>query len=78
MKNFAINLVWFTTIYVIIFTALCQTKLFLFLPVIMSMYLFGVGLVLFMVITVLHDEEYKTSKKFKDWYSDFPKKKFSK
>jgi len=78
MKNSAIKLVWFTTIYAVIFTALCQTKLFLLFPVIMPMYLFGVGLVLFMFITVLQDKEYKTSKKFKDWYSDFPKKSFSK
>ncbi|HSD08189.1 hypothetical protein [Flavobacterium sp.] len=78
MKNFAIKLVWITTIYVIVFTALCQTELFLFLPVIMSMYFIGVSLVLLMVYTVLRDEAYKTSKKFKDWYGDYPKESFSK
>lgn len=77
MKNFAIKLVWFTTFYIILFTALCQTELFLFLPFIMSMYLFGVGLILFMVFTVLQDKEYRTSKKFKDWYSDYSKESFS-
>lgn len=77
MKNFVIKLVWFTTIYVIVFTAICLTDLFLFLPVVMSMYLFGLALMLFMVITALHDEEYKTTKKFKDWYGDHPNKNLS-
>ncbi len=69
MKNFAIKLTWFTTIYVMVFAILCQTELLL--SIIMSMYLFGVCLILFLVYTVLHDD-YKTSKTFKDWYEDFP------
>nr|WP_315196206.1 hypothetical protein [uncultured Flavobacterium sp.] len=77
MKNFVIKLVWFTTIYVIVFTAICQTDLFLFLPVVMSMYLFGLGLALFIAFTAFYEEEHKTSKKFKDWYNDHPKKDFS-
>jgi hypothetical protein len=28
----------------------------------------------FLIFTVLHDEEYKTNKKFKDWYRDNPRK----
>ncbi|TRX03948.1 hypothetical protein [Flavobacterium gawalongense] len=69
MKNFAIKLVWFTTIYVFVFAGLCQTNIFL--PVIMSLYCIGVVLILFMVYTVLHDD-YKTSRTFKDWYGDHP------
>ena len=71
MKNFAIKLTWFTTIYLVVFTVLSQK--ILFFPLIMGMYLFGVGLFLFLVYTVLHDEEYKTDKKFKDWYQDHPR-----
>jgi uncharacterized membrane protein YfcA len=72
MKNFAIKLTWLTTIYVVVFAVLCQTKLFF--PVLMGMSLFGVCLILLLVYTVLHDEQYKTTKKFKDWYEDHSKK----
>jgi hypothetical protein len=71
MKNFAIKLVWFTTIYVFVFAGLCQTNIIL--PVLMGLYCMGVPLILFMVYTVLHDD-YKTSKTFKDWYEDYPNK----
>jgi hypothetical protein len=63
MKNFAIKLVWFTTIYIIVFSAIYLTKLFLFLPFITSMYLFGLGIVLVMVFNALYEEEHKTTKK---------------
>ncbi|MBP6181091.1 hypothetical protein [Flavobacterium sp.] len=69
MKNLAIKLVWFTTIYVFVFAGLCQTDVVL--PIIMSMYGIGIILILFMVYTVLHDD-YKTTKTFKDWYGDHP------
>jgi hypothetical protein len=69
MKNFAIKLVWFTTIYVFVFAGLCQTNIIL--PVIMGLYCMGIPLILFLVYTVLSDD-YKTTKKFKDWYEDFP------
>ena len=72
MKNFAIKLSWLTTIYLVVFVALCQTKLFF--PVLMGLYLIGVCLLVFLIFTVLHDEEYKTNKKFKDWYQDNSKK----
>ncbi|HEU4791737.1 MAG TPA: hypothetical protein VFS71_18780 [Flavobacterium sp.] len=72
MKNFAIKLTWLTTIYLVVFVALCQTKLFF--PVLMGLYLIGVSLLIFLIFTVLHDEEYKTNKKFKDWYRDNSKK----
>lgn len=69
MKNFAIKLVWFTTIYVFVLAGLCQTNISL--PVIMTFYCIGMPLILFMVYTVLHDD-YKTLKTFKDWYEDHP------
>jgi hypothetical protein len=72
MKNFAIKLTWLTTIYLVIFAALCQTKLFF--PVLMGLYFIGVSLLLLLIFTVLHDEGYKTNKKFKDWYQDHSKK----
>lgn len=63
MKNFPVKLVWFSTIYVMVFTAIYQANLFLFLPVIMSMYLLGLGAALFMVFIAFYEEEHKTSKK---------------
>ncbi|PJJ09277.1 hypothetical protein CLU83_2620 [Flavobacterium sp. 1] len=63
MKNFPVKLVWFSTIYVMVFTAIYQANLFLFLPVIMSMYLLGLGAALFMVFTAFYEEEHKTPKK---------------
>ena len=72
MKNFAIKLTWLTTIYLIVFVALCQTELFF--PVLLWLYFVGVSLMLYMIYTVLHDEGYKTNKKFKDWYQDKSKR----
>ena len=74
MKNFAIKLTWLTTLYLVVFITLCQAKLFF--PLVVGLYLFGVCLMLFMIYAVLHDEEYKTNKKFKDWYRDNPKNNF--
>ena len=67
MKNFAIKLVWFTTIYVFVIAGLCQTSVAL--PVIMTLYCVGIPLILLMVYAVLTDD-YKTAKTFKDWYGD--------
>lgn len=69
MKNFAIKLVWFTTIYVFVFAGLCQTNTSL--PVLMSLYIIGILLIPFMVYKVLRDH-YTTLKTFKDWYEDRP------
>ena len=69
MKNFAIKLVWFTTIYVFVFAGICQTNVAL--PVIMTLYCVGIPLILLMVYTVLTDD-YTTTKTFKDWYGDHP------
>jgi len=72
MKNFGINLMWFTTIYVVVFAILCQTELFL--PAIIGMAFLGICLMLLLIFTVLHDEGYKTNKKFKDWCQDNSKR----
>jgi len=69
MKNFAIKLVWITTIYVFVFAILCQTMVSL--PIMFGLYILGIVLILLMVYTVLTDK-YKTSKTFKDWYEDHP------
>ena len=69
MKNFAIQLVWFTTLYVFIFAGLCQFNIPL--VVLISLLIFGHLLILFMVYTVLKDK-YTTTKTFKDWYEDHP------
>ena len=69
MKNFAIKLLWFTTVFVFIFVVLCQTNIAL--PILLSLVSFGELLILFMVYTVLTDK-YTTTKTFKDWYGDHP------
>jgi hypothetical protein len=69
MKNLAIKLVWFTTVFVFIFVALCQTNIAL--PILLSSVIFGEILILFMVYTVLTDK-YTTTKTFKNWYADHP------
>lgn len=74
MKNFIIKLAWFTTIYALVFTVICQTKIFQSIPIIMSIYLLGLGLSLFIVIISLYEQEHKTSKKIENYYDDDPKK----
>ena len=73
MKNFAIKLVWLTTLYLVVFTVLCQYNT----PyaVLFSMLVVGQLLLLFMVYKVLTDN-YTTDKTFKDWYEDRPVKRF--
>ncbi len=71
MKNFAIKLVWFTSVYVFVFAGLCQTSISL--SILMTLHTLGFPLILFMVYTVLHDD-YTTTKTFKDWYEDHPMK----
>jgi hypothetical protein len=72
MKNYAIRLVWFTTAYLVVFTVL--SALSLAFPLLWGMLLVGQLLVLHMVYKVLTDD-FKTDKKFRDWYGDMPKKK---
>lgn len=43
MKNFAIKLVWFATIYVFVFAGLCQTNVPI--PVLMALYCIGIPLI---------------------------------
>lgn len=69
MKNFAIKLVWFTTIFVFVFAGLCQTNAPL--PVLMSLFIIGIFSIPFMVYKVLRDN-YTTLKTFTDWYEDHP------
>lgn len=69
MKNFAIKLVCFTTVYVFVFAALNQTNINL--RIIMSMHSIGIILIPYMAYIVLRDK-YTTTKTFKDWYEDHP------
>lgn len=71
MKNYAIKFVWFTTAYLVVFTALSAVGIAY--PLMWGMLLVGQFLVVYMVCKVLTDD-YKTDKKFRDWYSDVPKK----
>lgn len=71
MKNFAIKLVWFTTVYVFVFAILNQTNTDL--RIIMGLHTIGVFLIPYMVYTILTDN-YTTTKTFKDWYEDHPMK----
>lgn len=72
MKNYAIKLVWFTTAYLVVFTALSAVGIAYSLM--WGMLLLGQFLVLYMVYKVLTDD-YRTDKKFRDWYGDIPKKR---
>ena len=69
MKNYAMKLVGFTTVYVFVFAGLNQTNVDL--RIIMSLHLIGVILIPYMTYCVLTDK-YKTNKTFKDWYEDHP------
>ena len=75
MKNFPIKLVWFTTVYLVVFTALSAVGIAY--PLLWGMLLVGQLMVVYMVYKVLTDD-YKTDKKFRDWYSDMPKEKLNK
>ncbi|TDE06225.1 hypothetical protein [Flavobacterium hiemivividum] len=67
MKNFAILLVWITTVFVFVFAGLSHTNIAFTISI--SLLIFGVLLILFMVYAVLTDK-YTTTKTFKDWYED--------
>ncbi len=67
MKNYAITLVWATTLFVFAFALLCQTDVSYNL--LMGLLLFGFLLIPYMVYTVLTDD-YTTTKTFQDWYED--------
>ncbi|WP_136668457.1 hypothetical protein [Flavobacterium sp. H122] len=68
MKNFAIKLVWATTLYVFAFAVLCQTQVSY--KLLIALLFFGYLLIPFMVYIVLSDK-YKSSKTFQDWYEDY-------
>ena len=67
MKNFSIKLVWFTTLFFIVFVGLCQTNINP--STLLIIFIVGQILVLFMVYKVLKDQ-YSSTKTFKDWYED--------
>ncbi|MEZ7506663.1 hypothetical protein [Flavobacterium sp. Arc2] len=69
MKNFAIKIVWLTTLYVFIFAALCLLNIPI--QVLTILLIIGYFLILFMVYKVLTDK-YSATKTFKDWYEDQP------
>jgi hypothetical protein len=69
MKNFAIKLVWFTTLYVFIFAGSCV--LTMLIQVLTIFLLIGYFLILLMGYKVLTDK-YTTTKTFKDWYENHP------
>lgn len=71
MKNFAMKLVVFTTIFLLAFTILSQTDVSL--KIMYALFIIGNLLVIGMVYAVLTDN-YKTTLTFKDWYQDNPKK----
>lgn len=72
MKNNAIKLVWLTTAYLAFFILMSSLRIdFAWL---WSMLFLGQLLVVYLVYKVL-TENYHSSKKFKDWYADIPKKK---
>ncbi len=70
MKNLAMFIVVFTTIFLVVFTLFSQLEVSL--RIMNALFLAGNALVLLMVYTVLRDK-YTTSKTFKDWYEDRPK-----
>jgi len=72
MKNFAIKLVWATTAYLVVFTAL--SSIGIAFPILWGLLLAGQILVVYMVYKVLTDD-YRTEKKYSDWYGDMPKEK---
>ncbi|MFO8147369.1 MAG: hypothetical protein ACQEWG_09890 [Bacteroidota bacterium] len=70
MKNTAINLIWATTIVLVVVTILSSLN-FSF-PLIFYLVVFGQLLLIFTVYKVLTDQ-YKTDKTFDNWYEDHPK-----
>lgn len=70
MKNVAMFLVVFTTIFLVVFTIFSQLDVSL--RIMNALFLAGNALVILMVYSVLKDK-YTTTKTFKDWYEDRPK-----
>lgn len=70
MKNIALSLVIFTTLFLIFFIAFCQFETSF--KVMNILFIIGNFLIVAMVYRVLKDL-YSTTKTFKDWYEDHPK-----
>lgn len=64
-----LTLVWFTTVFLILFVLLSQLPVNF--TVLFALMVIGQVLVLFMVYRVLKDK-YQTDKSFEDWYEDHP------
>ena len=73
MKVRALPIVWFTTLFLIVFVILSVVNTSL--SVLIPMVGFSFFLIPFMVYIVLKDD-YKTTKTFSDWYEDHPRKNF--
>ena len=71
MKNLALISVYITTAFLVVFTIYSQLDVYL--KVMNILFIIGNLLVILIVYTVLKDK-YSTSKTFKDWYEDCPKK----
>ena len=71
MKNYAVKLVLFTTAFLIVFVIM--SSLGFTFPVLFAMLVTCQILILYTVYKVLTDN-FRTTKKFKDWYEDMPKK----
>lgn len=70
MKNIALSLFIFTTLFLIFFIAFCQFETSF--KVMNILFIIGNFLIVAMVYRVLKDL-YSTTKTFKDWYEDHPK-----
>ena len=71
MKNSALNYVWFTTVFLVVYTILFRIEIKY--PILFSLFILLHILLLRMVYKVLKDA-FKSKKIFPDWYDDFPKK----
>lgn len=70
MKSFAMKLVVFTTLFLVVFTILSQTDTSL--GIMYALFILGNVLVIVMVYSVLTDN-YKTNQTFQNWYRDRPR-----
>jgi len=68
MKTHTLAMVWLTTIFVFVFAFLCYTNTLVnLLPILLVM---GQLEILYMVYTVLKDDQNLSKKTFDDWYEN--------
>lgn len=75
MKNYALKLVWLMTACLFVFVVL--SSIGVAFPVLLTMLIVGQVLLIYTVYKVLTDN-FHTSRRFKDWYADMPKKELDK